>query len=214
MKLQLALDEITLDESLKFLKKVQNDIDIIEVGTPFLLKVGLVAIKKLKEKFPEKLILCDAKIMDAGAYETRIACEAGADYITVLGVTDNLTIKGCLTEAHRLNKKVVVDMICINNIKERVQTLETLGIDVIAVHTGADQQAVGRTPLDDLKEIKKHISSNTQIAVAGGINEINLDEYLKYQPDIIIVGAGILKSEKPIKSVKKIKEKLILHTSL
>ena len=39
-------------------------------------------------------VLCDAKIMDAGAYEAQLAYDAGADYVTVLGITDDLTIKG------------------------------------------------------------------------------------------------------------------------
>lgn len=35
MKLQLALDELTLPEALVFIDKVVDDVDIIEVGTPF-----------------------------------------------------------------------------------------------------------------------------------------------------------------------------------
>ncbi len=35
MKLQLALDELTLHEAMVFMDKVFDDVDIIEVGTHF-----------------------------------------------------------------------------------------------------------------------------------------------------------------------------------
>lgn len=65
MKLQLALDELTLPEAMVFMDKVVDDVDIIEVGTPFLIREGVNAIKAIKEKYPHKEVLADAKIMDA-----------------------------------------------------------------------------------------------------------------------------------------------------
>ncbi|SQC44233.1 putative hexulose 6 phosphate synthase [Klebsiella pneumoniae] len=61
MKLQLALDELTLPEALVFIDKVVDDVDIIEVGTPFLIREGVNAIKAIKEKYPHKEVLADAK---------------------------------------------------------------------------------------------------------------------------------------------------------
>lgn len=92
MKLQLALDELTLPEALVFIDKVVDDVDIIEVGTPFLIREGVNAIKVIKEKYPHKEVLVDAKIMDGGHFESQLLFDAGADYVTVLGVTDLLTI--------------------------------------------------------------------------------------------------------------------------
>lgn len=39
--------------------------------------------------------------MDAGAYEARLAFDAGADIVTVLAVTDDLTIQDCMEEARK-----------------------------------------------------------------------------------------------------------------
>ena len=65
----------------------------------------------MKEHFPDKEVLADMKIMDAGFYEAEEALKAGADYVTVLGVTDNLTIQGCKEAAEKYGKEIVVDMI-------------------------------------------------------------------------------------------------------
>ena len=96
MKLQLALDDITLEDALSLVRTVRDYIDIIEIGTPFVIEYGMEAVRVMKKEFPEKEILADLKIMDAGDYEAEEALKAGADYVTVLGVTDILTVKGCI----------------------------------------------------------------------------------------------------------------------
>lgn len=206
-KLQIALDDITLEEALELLAKVKNDIDIVEVGTPFMMKYGMHAVSTIKTDFPELQVLCDAKIMDAGGYEAKLAFEAGADYVTVLGVTDDLTIKDCVSAAKKAGAKIMVDMICVNNLKDRINTIENLGVDVIAVHTGVDQQEAGRTPLDDLKEMRQYVKK-AQLAVAGGISYDTIEEYMKYHPEIIIVGGGIAKAEDPARVAKQLAVKI------
>ena len=99
MKLQLALDDISTDEALALLDRVHPFIDIVEVGTPFLLEEGLRPVRLFRSRYPDLPVLADAKIMDAGHYEARQAFAAGAAYETVLGVTDLLTVKGCLEVA-------------------------------------------------------------------------------------------------------------------
>ena len=143
MKLQLALDDITLTAALALVEDVREYIDIIEVGTPFLYEEGLAAVRQLRLRFPDKEILADMKIMDAGEYETRQALMAGADYVTVLGVTDILTVKGCLAVANAFGKTIVVDMICEPDLASRIKQLEAVGVRALAVHTGVDQQAAG-----------------------------------------------------------------------
>ena len=81
----------------------------------------------------------------------KLTYKAGADYCTVLGVTDTLTIKGCLDAAEKYGKKVFVDMICVKDIEGRVAEIEEAGVNCIGVHVGVDLQAAGVTPMDDLK---------------------------------------------------------------
>ena len=207
MKLQLAIDELTLTEALEVLKDIHPYIDIVEVGTPFLIDAGREAVRQIKATYPQIEVLCDAKIMDAGAYEAQLAYDAGADYVTVLGITDDLTIKGCVEQAQKQERQVMVDLICVENFAERVPVIEALGVDIIAVHTGADQQQAGRTPLEDLKELKQYAKA-VQVAVAGGINAESIGDYVALEPDIVIVVSGILKADDPVAAAKVIKEAL------
>lgn len=205
MKLQLALDEHKLEDALSFAEQVADYVDIIEIGTPFVIDSGMEGVRRFKEKFPEKEILSDEKIMDGGYYEAQLGFEAGAEYVTVLGVSDLVTIQNCVKAAEDFNKQVVVDMICVENLPERIAELEQIGVHVLAVHTGADVQALGRTPLDDLKVMAQH-AKKAKIAVAGGINSETIQDYVGLNPDIVIVGSGITRSEDPVKEVQLIKE--------
>lgn len=206
-KLQIALDDITLEQALVLVEKVKNYVDIIEIGTPMVYEYGMEPVRKMKEKFPDKEVLADLKIMDAGFFEAEQALAAGADYVTVLGVTDNLTIKGCVEAAEKYGKKAVVDMICITDLETRIRELEALGVHGLAVHTGIDAQAAGRTPLDDLKIISM-FSRKAEIFVAGGIGAESVSSYTEYEPDVLIVGGGICHAEEPEKAAKEIYEKL------
>lgn len=207
MKLQLAIDELTLTEALEVLKDIHPYIDIVEVGTPFLIDAGREAVRQIKATYPQLEVLCDAKIMDAGAYEAQLAYDAGADYVTVLGITDDLTIKGCVEQAQKQVRQVMVDLICVENFAERVPIIEAFGVDIIAVHTGADQQQAGRTPLEDLKELKQYAKA-VQVAVAGGINAETIGDYVALDPDIVIAGSGILKADDPVAAAKEMKAAL------
>lgn len=204
MKLQLALDDITLENAVALVKSVEAHIDIIEVGTPMVIEYGMEAVRTMKKNFPEKEVLADLKIMDAGYYEAEEALKAGADYITVLGVTDNLTIKGCVDAAAAYNGQVVVDMICVADLEERIKKVEELGVDFVSVHIGVDQQAAGRTPIDDLK-IMSCVAKKAKVSVAGGISVKTIEEYKEYAPEVVIVGSGITHAENSLLAAAELK---------
>lgn len=188
MKLQLALDGMKTEEAVKLVEKVEDYIDIIEIGTPICLDAGNDAVARLKKEFPDKEVLADCKIMDGGYLEAENAIKAGADYVTVCAAADILTVKGAFKATQDYGKKLVVDM--------------------IAVHTGADAQAVGREPINDLK-VMKECSKKAAIAVAGGISSKTIEKYVALNPEIVIVGSAIGNAEDPVAEAKAIKEALV-----
>lgn len=110
-KLQIALDDISLENVMKLLEKVEGYVDIVEIGTPLIMEYGSCAVREIRKRYPKLEILFDGKIMDAGSYEAELAYKAGADYVTVLGVTDDRTIADVVHTAKNAGKKVMVDMI-------------------------------------------------------------------------------------------------------
>lgn len=190
MKLQLALDLVNIEEAIVLVKEVESFIDIVEIGTPIVINEGLHAVKAIKEAFPGLQVLADLKVMDAGGYEVMKASEAGADIITILGVADDSTISGAVAEAAKQGKKVMVDMINVKDIEARAKEIDALGVDYICVHSGYDHQAAGKNSFEELAAIKR-VVTNAKTAVAGGIKLDTLEEVIKANPDLVIVGGGI-----------------------
>ncbi|WP_332633975.1 3-hexulose-6-phosphate synthase [Halalkalibacter flavus] len=194
MKLQLALDLVNIPEAKEVVNEVQEYVEIVEIGTPVVINEGLRAVKEIKEAFPSLQVLADLKIMDAGAYEVMKASEAGADIITVLGATDDATIKGAVEEAKKQGTQILVDMINVKDLEQRAYEVDALGVDYICVHTGYDLQAAGENPFEQLQAIKR-VVKNAKTAVAGGIKLNTLPEVVQSQPDLVIVGGGITGQE-------------------
>ncbi|MDI4648003.1 3-hexulose-6-phosphate synthase [Cohnella hashimotonis] len=190
MELQLALDLVDIAGAKQVVAEVADHIDIVEIGTPVVINEGLRAVKEIKEAFPSLRVLADLKIMDAGGYEVMKASEAGADIITVLGVSDDSTIRGAVEEARKQNRKIMVDMINVKDIEGRAQEIDALGVDYICVHSGYDHQAEGKNSFEELAAIKR-VVKQAKTAIAGGIKLDTLPEVIKAQPDLVIVGGGI-----------------------
>lgn len=207
MKLQAALDTLSLEECEKLLSETRGSIDIAEVGTPFVIEEGMRPVRVFKEKFPEIEVLADVKIMDAGEYEADKCFEAGADICTVLGVSNNATIEGVVRSAKRHGKKVMVDMIEVGDLAARAKEIDAMGVDYICVHTAFDVQKTGKDPLDELRVLNRVIQ-NAKPAVAGGVKLSTIDAIVEEGAEIIVVGGFICNAEDRAATARELKAHL------
>jgi 3-hexulose-6-phosphate synthase len=204
MKLQLALDTLTIEECEKLLRETKDYVDIAEIGTPFIIQEGMKPVSVFKEKFPTIEILADTKIMDAGYYEAEIAFKAGADIVTVLGVSNDQTIKSAIQAAKDYDGKIYIDMIECKNLQKRVQEIEAFGADYIGVHTAFDVQNTGKKPLDELIEINQ-VLTTSGTAIAGGVKLATINGIAEQNPDIIVVGGAICNAKDRMGIAREIK---------
>lgn len=189
MKLQLALDG-DLRQSLAVLEAAAAYIDIAEIGTPLIYREGMRAVREARQAFPQITLLADLKIMDAGEAEAEIAFEAGADVVTVLGVTSDATVRGAVTAAKRAGKAVMVDLMQVDDPVTRGRELLALGCDYLCVHTAHDMQSSGHSPLEVLSRMRQEVPE-ALVAAAGGINLATIDDIVALKPEIIVVGSAI-----------------------
>jgi len=203
MMLQVALDFVKIEDALQVAEKVANaGADILEAGTPLIKSEGSKVITILRNNFPKKLINADMKTMDAGYLETEIAIRAGADIISILGVSSDMTIKDAIKAAKDHDKKIMVDLIGVQNKIKRAKEIEKFGANYILVHSGLDEQAEGKNPFEDLKNIYDNVK--IPIAVAGGINDKNISLLKEFNINVVIVGGFITKSTNPEQATKLI----------
>lgn len=93
MKLQLAIDLLDQKEAAKLAQEVEEFIDIVEIGTPIVINEGLSAVEHMSKSVTNTQVLADLKIMDAASYEVSQAVKFGADIVTILGVSEDASIK-------------------------------------------------------------------------------------------------------------------------
>lgn len=203
-KLQIALDSLSRNQASELSDQIFDVIDIIEIGTPMIMRDGLHTVSDIKKKHPQLTVLADTKIVDGGSTECEDACRAGADIITVLALADNCTVTGVIDTAHKYNRKAMADLINVQDIPKRATELLSMGIDYICVHTAFDIQKAGRTPLGDLKALLT-VAPRTHAAVAGGINKETIHDYLALAPAIIIMGGALYNTSNIRKAITDIR---------
>ena len=208
MKLQLALDSSNSQEAKSLLEKVSDLVDIVEVGTPLLMKEGVKVVTEIKDAYPQLEVLADLKIMDAGDIEANIGFEAGADIVTVLGVAHDVTIRRAVNHARALGKQVMVDLIAVGDVRERIDQIETIAPDYCCVHTAFDLQGHGMHPLQEIQLVQSALK-RAQMAVAGGINPEILPDIIAYRPAVVIVGGFITNHPNPRQAAHEIRELLV-----
>ena len=189
MKLQLALDFLELDEAMAITAEIADYIDIVEIGTPLIIHSGLEAVRRAKRLFPQKTILADLKIADAGAEESQMALDAGADVVTVLATASDNTILNAAKAVHAAGKELLVDLIAADNIFERASQLKELGADYLCLHTAFDDESSTERSYELLAKLKT--LPDIKVTVAGGINPESIRQILSADPDVVIVGRGL-----------------------
>lgn len=194
MKLQLAVDCQNQKEMLEMMEPAVEFVDIIESGTPLLLGEGLNAVREMKRRHPDKTILADVKIMDAGGYEAQMACNAGADIVTVMGAAGDATIREAVKVTHAAGRLLAVDTLGVPDPVERCVQVDALGVDIVYLHTSFDEFDWMPPPAEKLAQLKKRIVRAT-IAVTGGVTLENVDALIALNPDIIVVGRSITRCE-------------------
>src|ERR1700692_1353021 len=110
MKLQISFDLTDLDKAIAIGTEVAQYADIIEVGKILIYHHGVTAVRRVKEVFPDKVILADTKIVDRGKEVADLFATAGADWITVMAGTSPHVIHATTTAAHGENIKVMLDL--------------------------------------------------------------------------------------------------------
>jgi 3-hexulose-6-phosphate synthase len=203
--IQLALDSLDYDTTVKLAQAAHRHVDIIEVGTPCLKVNGLKLVKELKAKFPTKQILVDLKTMDAGYYEAEPFFKAGAAITTVLGTADLDTIKGVINVANKYGANAQVDLINVIDKAACAKAAAAAGAHIIGIHTGIDQQIAGQTPFADLAALIA-LGLDVKVSVAGGIKASTVQDVVKAGANIVVVGGAITGAKDPSSAAAEIRK--------
>jgi len=203
--LQMAVDVMNLKRALQLVEEgVRGGVDWIEVGTPLIKSEGMNAVREIKKRHKDRVVVADMKTMDVGAVETAMAAKSGADVVCILGLASNETILEAKRAGEKYGAKIMVDLIEVEDKIARARELEELGVDYICIHVSIDSQMVGGSPCESIAGIKSVIS--IPLAVAGGINSETTGQVISSGADILIVGGALIKSSNITESAGILKQ--------
>lgn len=163
--LQVALDTDTTAQALTVARQVADVVDVVEAGTLLIYQEGMDAVRDLRAIAPDKIILADAKVADAGGHVGQVAKEAGADWMTCI----NAATVPTMAQAQK-QIEVQVELYEGWDNKERAQEWLDNGIDQVVYHQSRDAKAAGQTWGEkDLNAVKNLIDMGFKVSVTGGV---------------------------------------------
>ena len=137
----MALDLGALKDALRIATASDlGGVDWLEAGTPLIKCEGMLAVRELRKKFPDKIIVADLKTLSNGVEEVKIAALAGADVIGISGASDNSEIINAIEQARKMGVYIMADLIAISDPVARARELEDLGADILEFHISIDKQ--------------------------------------------------------------------------
>lgn len=207
--LQVALDIYDKNQAVQIVKKVENEVDIIEIGTLLCLSEGMHAIRLMRSVFPEKIILADVRIVKAGAKIAEMAFEAGANWVTIMSYATPDTVDAVLKKAKEFNGDVQVEL-CEGWDYDLVSELRKKGIEQFIYHRSTEviDNASITWSIEEFKLIEKLIKMGCKLSVTGGIEVTDIPLLKEKDIFIIIAGRSICQAEQPQKVAKEYKKQL------
>ena len=206
-KLQLALDTYDLPSALAPLQKAHSYLDVVEVGTILCLSEGMRAVRVIRSLFPDKTLLADVRIVEAGSLISKLAFDAGADWVTVVSGATLTTAEVVAKEAQKRGGEVQIELID-GWSKETARRWLDLGIRQVITHRSRDGEVKGELTWGerDFDEIRLLADMGFKVTVTGGIKNEDFALFAGVPVYIFIVGRGIYKADDPRGAAKLIKE--------
>jgi 3-hexulose-6-phosphate synthase/6-phospho-3-hexuloisomerase len=209
-QVQLALDLLRLEDALRIARAaVAQGIGWLEAGTPLIKSEGMRAVRSLSRAFPKQTVVADMKTLDAGAVETEMALRAGAKVVSISGLAHNRTVRNSVRTAARFDGILMADLLMSPDPRRRALELESLGVDIVCVHTGVDVQKalhsrlrVSRSLVDITRAIR------IPVAAAGGVDPTTAGTLVRSGVSVVIVGGWITGSRDPGRASAQIMQKL------
>ena len=196
--LQIALDTYDLPSALRPLQKAAPHINVIEVGTILCLAEGMQAVRVIRSLFPEKTILADVRIAEAGSIISKMAYDAGADWVSVVSGAAPDTAEVVLKEAQSRGKDVQIEL-SDGWTWEMAQKWADLGIQQVITHRSRDAEAKGNLTWlqEDFDMVRRLHEMGFKVTVTGGVKAKDIPLFAGVPVYIFIAGRAILGADDP-----------------
>ncbi|QXX83516.1 MULTISPECIES: 3-keto-L-gulonate-6-phosphate decarboxylase UlaD [Providencia] len=205
--IQIALDQTNLPAALEVAENVHTFVDIIEVGTILAFADGMNAVSTLRQKYPNHILVCDMKTTDGGAILSKMAFEAGADWITVSAAAHIATIAACKNVADEFNREIQIEIYG-NWTFDDAKKWVNLGIQQAIYHRSRDAELAGVGWTDeDIEKMRKLSDLGLALSITGGIVPEDIHLFNGIKAKAFIAGRALV-GEKGKQTAEALREQI------
>ena len=209
-RLQVALDALDLPGALGPLQKAAPHVDIIECGTILVLCEGYRAVRAIRALFPDKPILADVRIAEAGAKIARLAFESGADLVSCVAGASLTTIEQVCRVAAEFDGEVQVELADEWYDAERARAWRDAGVRHVIVKRSRDREAAGDLSWkdEDMDRVDELAAMGFTVTITGGVSAEDLPAFAGRRVGIVIAGRAIVGAADPAAAARRLRQTL------
>ena len=209
-RLQVALDALDLPGALGPLQKAAPHVDIIECGTILVLCEGYRAVRAIRALFPDKRILADVRIAEAGAKIARLAFESGADLVSCVAGASLTTIEQVCRVAAEFDGEVQVELADEWYDAERARAWRDAGVRHVIVKRSRDREAAGDLSWkdEDMDRVDELAAMGFTVTITGGVSAEDLPAFAGRRVGIVIAGRAIVGAADPAAAARRLRRTL------
>lgn len=201
MKLQTAIDRVSLEDAVSLAKILDGKTDILEMGTSLVKDYGNRAIEELRGALSQSCLLVDSKTIDEGAYEFNQAFRYGGDIVTVMGAASLATLQTCYEVAQKTQKTMMIDLLEVTD--EKIEAIKDFPEAIYALHHSIDRKDQFDATAS-VAAFQQKFPEIKRLAIAGGIDLAQAEALAKQGiVEVVIVGSKISQAENPVKAVNE-----------
>ena len=195
MKIQVTFDVYDIDKALDIAAQIHDHVHFFQVSTLLLYRYGIKAIEAFKQRFPDKPIIADTKIVYRAKEIVQIMSTAQADWVTVMAGTQKDIIQSVCNAAYNAKMKVMLDLLDSTAPGQSAMEAKIMGVNALLLHRTTEDKEPSL-----FAEKWEMIRGNTElpIFIAGAIDRDNIDYIISLQPEGIVLGSAIIKAENPV----------------
>lgn len=195
--LQLALDHTSLAAAQRDVALLQDHVDIVEAGTILCLCEGVNAVRALRAQCPEKIIVADWKVADAGETLAQQALGAGANWMTIICAAPLATIEKGHAVAQAHHGDIQIELFG-NWTFDDARDWYRTGVRQAIYHRGRDAQASGQQWGEvDLARMKALSDIGLELSVTGGLTPADLPLFKDINVKAFIAGRALSGAANP-----------------
>lgn len=211
--LQVALDNFTIGEALQSTRVLAPELDVIEVGTILCLSTGSESIEVMRTLYKENKIVADLKIVDAGGELAGMACDKGADWVTVMCNAADATKAKAVEAASARGGEMQVELFG-NWTFEQAAEWKKIGLKQVIYHQSRDAlNSGGSWGPDNMNVVKKLADMGFEVSVTGGLTIEVLQLFKGIPVKCFIVGRNLRDADDPAAEARAYKAEIAKYWS-